>query len=248
MRKNNQTGRILIKCGADKKVNNFLWRTAQMCRYFLSAMYKKHTQAKKYQADGLQFGRSMVEMLGVLAIIGVLSVGSIAGYQKAMMKYKLNKHAEGLNMLLSNVIQLSKQLPEDTGWNMYNHILDKLNLIPSGYKCINNLCTNKLEDIFGNQLYFYRTSSNSWGIAFEIKENKFSSEICQNIINIGKEHHYILYNLLKASGGQYEYEIYGDKYCTPDVKCLKDISITDIHHICTPNNSRDLYDFMIVWY
>ena len=33
-----------------------------------------------------QFGRSMVEMIGVLAIIGVLSVGSIAGYQKAMMK------------------------------------------------------------------------------------------------------------------------------------------------------------------
>ena len=31
-----------------------------------------------------QTGRSMVEMLGVLAIIGVLSVGGIAGYSKAM--------------------------------------------------------------------------------------------------------------------------------------------------------------------
>ena len=39
-------------------------------------------------------GRSMVEMLGVLAIIGVLSVGAIAGYSKAMFKYKLNKQAE----------------------------------------------------------------------------------------------------------------------------------------------------------
>ena len=38
-----------------------------------------------------QFGRSMVEMLGVLAIIGVLSVGGIAGYSKAMDKYKLSK-------------------------------------------------------------------------------------------------------------------------------------------------------------
>ena len=36
-------------------------------------------------------GRSMIEMLGVLAIIGVLSVGGIAGYSKAMMKYKVNK-------------------------------------------------------------------------------------------------------------------------------------------------------------
>ena len=46
-------------------------------------------------------GRSMVEMLGVLAIIGVLSVGAIAGYSKAMMKYKLNKHAESFNLLLN---------------------------------------------------------------------------------------------------------------------------------------------------
>ena len=29
-------------------------------------------------------GRSMVEMLGVLAIIGVLSIGGIAGYRTAM--------------------------------------------------------------------------------------------------------------------------------------------------------------------
>ena len=38
-----------------------------------------------------QTGRSMVEMLGVLAIIGVLSVGGIAGYSKAMTKFKINK-------------------------------------------------------------------------------------------------------------------------------------------------------------
>ncbi|MBQ3695758.1 MAG: hypothetical protein II938_02150 [Alphaproteobacteria bacterium] len=35
-------------------------------------------------------GRSMVEMLGVLAIIGVLSVGGIAGYTMAMNKHKAN--------------------------------------------------------------------------------------------------------------------------------------------------------------
>ena len=37
-----------------------------------------------------QSGRSMVEMLGVLAIIGVLSVGGIAGYSVAMRKYRAN--------------------------------------------------------------------------------------------------------------------------------------------------------------
>lgn len=37
-----------------------------------------------------QYGRSMIEMLGVLAIIAVLSVGGIAGYSKAMMKWRSN--------------------------------------------------------------------------------------------------------------------------------------------------------------
>ena len=39
-------------------------------------------------------GRSMVEILGVLAIVGVLSVGGIAGYSTAMNKYKMNKQNE----------------------------------------------------------------------------------------------------------------------------------------------------------
>ena len=48
-------------------------------------------------------GRSMVEMLGVLAIIGVLSVGGIAGYSKAMSKYKINKTTDQVSMLVANI-------------------------------------------------------------------------------------------------------------------------------------------------
>lgn len=36
-------------------------------------------------------GRSMIEMLGVLAIIGILSAGGIAGYSAAMENHKVNK-------------------------------------------------------------------------------------------------------------------------------------------------------------
>lgn len=38
-----------------------------------------------------ELGRSMVEMLGVLAVIGVLSAGSLAGFGKAMHKYRVHK-------------------------------------------------------------------------------------------------------------------------------------------------------------
>ena len=48
-------------------------------------------------------GRSMVEMLGVLAIIGVLSVGGIAGYSKAMNKFKINKTTDQVSMLIANL-------------------------------------------------------------------------------------------------------------------------------------------------
>jgi len=50
-----------------------------------------------------QSGRSMIEMLGVLAIIGVLSVGGISGYSKAMAKYKLTKAQDQITMLLMNI-------------------------------------------------------------------------------------------------------------------------------------------------
>ena len=58
--------------------------------------------------DGFCTGRSMVEMLGVLAIIGVLSVGAIAGYGKAMFKYKLNKQTEQLNQVIGAMVRYKK--------------------------------------------------------------------------------------------------------------------------------------------
>lgn len=48
-------------------------------------------------------GRSMVEMLGVLAIIGVLSIGGISGYSKAMGKYRINKTLDQISMLVMNI-------------------------------------------------------------------------------------------------------------------------------------------------
>ena len=44
-------------------------------------------------------GRSMVEMLGVLAIIGVLSVAGISGYTIAMRKYRAGEIAQAISMM-----------------------------------------------------------------------------------------------------------------------------------------------------
>ncbi|MBR5482815.1 MAG: hypothetical protein IKV11_01995 [Alphaproteobacteria bacterium] len=49
-------------------------------------------------------GRSMIEMLGVLAIIGVLSTAGIAGYSKAMGSYRGKKLADQVQLVTSNYI------------------------------------------------------------------------------------------------------------------------------------------------
>ncbi len=51
-------------------------------------------------------GRSMVEMLGVLAIIGVLSVGGIAGYTTAMRKFRANEIANAIAVLYAHCFTL----------------------------------------------------------------------------------------------------------------------------------------------
>ena len=49
-------------------------------------------------------GRSMVEMLGTLAIIGVLSIGAIAGYSYGMNKYKANTIIQDIMLRATDAI------------------------------------------------------------------------------------------------------------------------------------------------
>ncbi len=65
-------------------------------------MYTRKNSLKKNN----QSGRSMIEMLGVLAIIGVLSAGGIAGYTMAMATYKTNKAMEMIQMVSAQAKQL----------------------------------------------------------------------------------------------------------------------------------------------
>ena len=94
----------------------------------LSAVYTDSTPAKNRQADVPQYGRSMIEMLGVLAIIGVLSVGGIAGYSKAMMKYRINKTIEQITLIAGNVRTFFATQRSYSGLD--NTILKKAKLVP----------------------------------------------------------------------------------------------------------------------
>ena len=103
----------------------------------------------------------MIEMLGVLAIIGVLSVGGIAGYSKAMTKWKTNKTIEqtanfidGLTTLALNQKQLrgtNDEYPTELGsWEPGDIELFKtLGIIDEEM-----LVDGELKTPFGGEFYF----------------------------------------------------------------------------------------------
>lgn len=67
-----------------------------------------------------QSGRSMVEMLGVLAIVAVLSVGGIAGYSKAMAKFKISKTLDQVSTLVTDIRSLYSGSPDYAGISIPN--------------------------------------------------------------------------------------------------------------------------------
>ena len=60
-----------------------------------------------------ELGRSMVEILGVLAVVGVLSIGAIQGYRYAFNKYQANETINELNIRVNDISFRMDQLIEN---------------------------------------------------------------------------------------------------------------------------------------
>ena len=88
-------------------------------------------------ASGNESGRSMVEMLGVLAVMGILTIGGIAGFNYAMDKSKANDILDGVNkraIALSSYLMLGTNISATTlDAEFSNHIGDAaVALSPAG--------------------------------------------------------------------------------------------------------------------
>ena len=131
-----------------------------------------------------QSGRSMVEMLGVLAIIGVLSIGAIAGYSKAMFKYKLNKQTTQIGYILDYILANQDQL-RNFPYYMKNTI-NKLGVVPNEMVKDN---TEYAYDVFNSRIKLENhAADSSLGIALgvEINSGNNASEICRNFMTMAK--------------------------------------------------------------
>ncbi len=201
-------------------------------------------------------GRSMVEMLGVLAIIGVLSVGAIAGYSKAMFKYKLNKHAEQMNTVINAVARYVHGFStEFRNQNLTSYFI-KLGEIP--VEMIRESNTDYIYDIFGNKwrvFYLYNNNGDTMNLttsnSFLTKNSTQNLEICRNLIVTAKENSSNIYSVSTLSGYQTEEEqkgiLYGDNRCKVGRVCLKNMTLEQIYDICTKHIGTQSAEFKIMW-
>ena len=124
-------------------------------------------------------GRSMIEMLGVLAIIGVLSVGGIAGYSKAMNKFKTNKIADNVSMIVANVKTLYAQ--QNTYKGLNNGTAVSMGVIPDELGTeYANVSQATLTNAFNGPVFIKQSDSTTDGDgkAFIIEFNNLSREAC----------------------------------------------------------------------
>jgi len=112
-----------------------------------------------------QSGRSMIEMLGVLAIVGVLSAGGIAGYSMAMQSYRTNQFIEKMQLMMQQTRALYK--------GKYDGVNGTQPLIDSG-----KITDNK--NPFGGTLDLINSGSNIFKI--ETSDTNVPAEACVDIV------------------------------------------------------------------
>ena len=218
-----------------------------VCQYaaLLERRVQRGTRARKALVVTLQanpLGRSMIEMLGVLAIIGVLSVGGIAGYSKAMSKFKVNKAIGEYSYLIHGLLEHLDEfkISETSAQLPLVDIVKALELVPETYKKYNN---SLLSDPYNNYLHIFSSSKKVYisiqmGLTAQNTDGSYSSagfstNFCTALFdNIAKPLHSALYEAHVYRTNAANLRFYGDKYCNGDVKCLRNATLKDIYDTC----------------
>lgn len=197
----------------------------------------------------LEKGRSMIEMLGVLAIIGVLSVGGIAGYSKAIEKWKADRlvleYSNLILGLLANVGEfqnMSKTADYDMQIGLAQYV-QAASLVPQTWKYIRD---SRMYDSEGNPILMFSRRNRlviDIYIGTELngsnnisgKSKGFSVTLCREIMQ----------NLTKPLSSSLQFSrfyqwskmedslvYWGNAGCSDGRKCLRDLTVAEINDIC----------------
>ena len=201
-----------------------------------------------------QSGRSMIEMLGVLAIIAVLSVGGIAAYTKAMGEYRWNKALEQWNSIIGLMNQYKSQLNLSDRSRPESET-SLLPLISNFSDLPAEMRTNDkdiIKDALGNKMRIYAHGTGYIGIRSSTTEE--NSSACRIFLTMGQYHHALVERVLiyTLGGGEQSGNVYyGDRKCRNGVRCLKNIGPADIAAICKENpvcKDKSNCNFLMYWF
>ena len=220
-------------------------RWLSVCYQFFKRIYHPGSSANELSLKAkddyksvLQLGRSMIEMLGVLAIIGVLSVGGIAGYSKAMEKFKVNKAISEYSLLIFGILEhlddLRPTACDNTNFCGLASYYQAANLLPGNWIVKDDA---HISDSNGNMIFTFVRNKR---IGFDLYlgaatgSSKFPQKLCKELFtNLVKPLHSSLHHAGiwgNVNGGNY---LYGDNICQTDgLKCLRDISLSEINSLC----------------
>ena len=219
---------------------------------FLSAVYKKRYTSEKIASRFKQSGRSMIEMLGVLAIIGVLTVGSITGYSRAMRRHLLNKQREQISYILSAIETHYDIIMSTSSSNAsLAKVLQTFGWIPE--EMFKDNSPFYIYDVFNNKILM-TVNINERGryIAFSTTLNHNAYEQCINIYytiqsySSSVEQIYIkryLNDVWQNNSGAY----YGDRECTGSRKCIRDLTPAQMSQLCHLCDTYDSCQLVILW-
>ncbi len=130
-------------------------------------------------------GRSMVEMLGVLAVIGVLSVGGIMGYKYGMMKYRVNETINELNIMANTYGVQMQQMSEEQTLPSEGELLSEENAVTRmgyGYEVLG--FDNHFEIALFNvpNPECEQLQKTGWELPYEIKAETVTVESCGELV------------------------------------------------------------------
>ncbi|MCM1322788.1 MAG: hypothetical protein NC218_01235 [Acetobacter sp.] len=190
-------------------------------------------------------GRSMIEMLGVLAIVGVLSVGGIAGFNKAINAYKNNQSIDDMMLLLEGVLihkDKFQQVASKVSVTYITESVRSLGIFPDGWK---QRSGNGYLDKNGHQVSIGVRSNKQIVVVYRLAENEGKNkaslrtvELCQLMwVKLAKSFGDSLYMFWLWREGESLPEgrndvYYGTPYCDGKRKCLSDLNLVDVVELC----------------
>ena len=196
------------------------------------------------KVKSFELGRSMIEMLGVLAIIGVLSVGGIAGYSKAMEKFKINKVIEEYSYLIQGLIEQKDNIVASHTVGNLTDVVIAMNLIPESWLGTEETISHTtFIDPYGNGINIFIREDNVERIVIDfylggltgddIQSLSFSKKFCMSLMqNTIQPLSSVLYYTRLAHIWDSKHIYYGSQFCEGDRICLNNLSLSDLNEIC----------------